>query len=146
MISLLKPGSFHKSGFTLIELLITLAVMSMLTTAGAYYYQNYVQATYLNVAKINAQSLRIFLADHYLQHGTYLATSEQNTYHKADLNAYFGWQPEGDKNQYTYTVTTTEQSWDIVITHTSGNWLRCEQRMQICCGPDTPEATSLACP
>jgi type IV pilus assembly protein PilE len=132
-------------GFTLLELLITIAIISTLTTLGFNYYQHYIKETRLSIAKMNARSLHVFLTDYYLRYGTYIATEGKYTYHTAELNTYFGWQPEGDNNQYTYTITTTAQSWDILITHLSGHWLRCEQRMQVCCDSDTPDATQLTC-
>ena len=143
---LLRLTLYRATGFTLIELLITIAIMGILTTSGINYYQNYIKQTYLNVAKMNAQSLRLFLSDFYLQNNTYLANPEKNTYNKTELDMYFGWRPEGDNNQYTYTATITKQSWDIVVTHLSGHWLRCEQRMLNCCDADMPGATYLACP
>lgn len=135
----------QKAGVTLLELLITIVIIGLLAASGAQYYQNYIKQTYLSVAQMNAQALRVFMTDYYLQRGTYLARNEQTVYNKADLNTYFGWRPEGDNNQYAYTVNVTAQSWDIVITHLSGHWLRCEQRMQICCDSDTPDASLLSC-
>ncbi len=149
LLSMLLSGlTLHsKKGFTLIELLTTIAIISIFITSGLHYYHYYIRETHLNVTKMNAQSLRIFLTDYYLRHGTYLPVKAQNIYNKKELYTYFGWQPEGDNNQYTYTVTLTEQSWDIVVTRLSGrNWLRCEQRMKHCCDSGTPDATLSACP
>ncbi len=143
----LQPTFSRNKGFTLTELLIAIAIISIFITSGLNYYHHYIKETHLNVAKMNMQSLRVFLEDYYLRYGTYLTAKEQNIYNKAELYTHFGWQPEGDNNQYTYTVITTNQSWDIVVTRISrGYWLRCEQRMKNCCDSGTPDATPSACP
>lgn len=131
-------------GFTLIELLIVIALVSLLSGLAISSYQGYVKEARFNVAKLNARSLRIFLEDYHVHHATYIVDNHTQ-YTKTTLNDYFGWQPNGDDNQYTYTVTPQPQSWDIVIQHTSGQWVRCENRMQQCCDSDTPHATLSAC-
>ena len=137
---------FRKSpkGFTLIELLITVTIISILSGFAISSYQGYLKETRLHVAKLNAQSVSVFLEDYYVHHATY-SVGDDDAYTKAELNHYFGWQPHGDNNQYTYTVTHQKQTWDIVIEHISGHWLRCEQRIQYCCDMDTVGANKLAC-
>lgn len=132
-------------GFTLLELCITLAILGLLAAFAVTSYQGYLQTTYLSVARMNAQSLHLFLEDHYIQHASYIIDNKSQ-YTKPELQTYFGWQPNGDNNQYTYTVSVTSINWDIIIEHTSGHWLRCEERMRHCCDSDTTHATKIACP
>ena len=138
----------HQTGFTLIELMITLAILAVVTSIAASSYTGYITEARINVAHNNVESLRLFMEDHYLTQGTYSAVSEQTIYTQSDqaseLDTYYGWSPSD--RQYTYTVTTTTDSWDILVEHPSGIWLRCQQRMDNCCAKGDAGALKTNCP
>ena len=80
------------------------------------------------------RSLRVFLEDYQLDNGTY-SVGGATGYSEVQLTSHFGWAPEGDDDQFTYTVSgVTDDSWDIVVKHdSSGTWIRCDDRMETCC-------------
>jgi prepilin-type N-terminal cleavage/methylation domain-containing protein len=133
-------------GFTLIELLIAVAILAIVAAIGIPAYNGYIATARVGAAQENADSLRVFLEDYYLDNGTYKAGGA-SSFNKAQLQTNFGWSPDGDHGEYTYAVTARTNSWDIVVTHTpSGSWLRCENRMSKCCSNNDSGASKTACP
>lgn len=135
-------------GFTLIETLLAVAIVAILISLAIPMYNSHVKEAQLNVAKTNAQSLRAFLEDYHLTNGSYTIGDDSSyTYSETDLATYFGWQPNGDNDAYSYTVTASANNWDISVKHiASGNWIRCENRLAKCCDIDTAGASESACP
>jgi len=140
---------YFQAGFTLVELMIVVAILSIIAAIAIPAYQGYIREARLGTARLNADSLRVFLEDYQLDNGTYIGTSGSSPYDKAELNTNFGWTPDGDNNQYSYNVWVSTNSYDIAVTHIpSGSWIRCENRMSSCCDSNTSGATSAssACP
>lgn len=136
-------------GFTLVELMVAVAILAVITAIAVPAYNGYIREAQFGAARANADSLRVFMEDFFLENGTYNAGGGSpfsqgggNT----DLNDNFGWSPDGDQGTFTYTVTADATSWSITAEHTSGRWIRCERRMQNCCDSDTTGATTTACP
>lgn len=135
------------TGFTLIELMVVVAIIAIISAIAIPAYQGYVRESQYGVMRTNLNSLRIFLEDYQIDNGSYVNaswTADGTT--TTTLNSIYGWKPDGDNGQTTYTVTTTSggDSYDVTaIDATSGNlWVRCEDRMSICCYPDTGGGTS----
>jgi len=135
----------RSNGFTLMEVMVTLAVIAVIAGIAIPAYNGYITEARLATAHMNAGTLRVFLEDYQLDNGTYVVGGD-TTYDKGELNTNFGWAPDGDGNAYTYSVTVTASTWDIVVTHIDGDWIRCEDRMDNCCDSETPGATTAACP
>lgn len=138
------PPTLHR-GYSLIELMITVAIIAVIATIAIPAYRNYVNESVFAAARTNADSLRIPLEDYRLDNGSYVVGGD-TTYNEAELLTNFGWSPDGDNNAYVYSVTATTGSWDITVQHTTGSWIRCENRMRTCCDSQTAGASLAACP
>jgi type IV pilus assembly protein PilE len=137
--------SIRQNGITLLELMITVAIITILAAIAIPAYNGYIKEAQLGVARMNADSLRIFMEDYFLENGSYIVGGD-TSYTEAELATNFGWRPDGDNNAYTYAVTAGTNTWAITVEHTSGNWIRCEDRMNNCCDVDTSSASKTACP
>lgn len=145
-----NPPSAHR-GFTLVELMITVAILSILAAIAIPAYNGYIREARLGTARLNADSLRVFLEDYQLDNGTYVGPNAGGGVYTSlnNLQTDFGWTPDGDQGLYSYRVEVSANTYHIGVTHTaSGTWLRCENRMSNCCDDQTPGATSVssACP
>ena len=149
----------HRSGFTLIELMIALAIIGVLTAIAIPSYQGYVTQAREGVARQNANTLRLFIEDFNLNNGTYIASSANagascivtgSTYTQSSVSFQiqncYGWGPDGDNDQFSYQVSASTLSWDILVEHSSGDWIRCEDRMSNCCNSGTTDASKSDCP
>ena len=144
--------NIKSKGVTIVELLIVMAIMTIIAAIAIPTYNGYVKESQLSVARTNANSLRIFMEEYFLENSTYIVGGD-TSYTEAELEANFGWRPEGDMNSYEYTVTAVDgaapvdRTWHVTVVHVSSdNWIRCENRMSDCCDVDTPGATKNACP
>ena len=134
-------------GFTLIELMVTIAVMAVIAAIAVPAYNGYITESRLGAARANADTLRVYLEDYFLDNGTYAIGGSPASYDKTALKNNFQWSPDGDKEAYSYAVTATTNSWDITVVHTgSGDWIRCENRMSTCCDSKTTGASISSCP
>lgn len=124
------------SGFTLIELMVTIAIISILAGIAIAAYNGYVREAKLGTAKINADSLKIFLEDYRLDYNTYKVAGLTSLNETQLLNN-LGWSPDGDSivgnDPFTYTVSVTDNTYDILVEHLTGEWVRCDDRMTNCC-------------
>ena len=134
-----------QSGFTLVELMVVVAVLAVISAIAIPAYNGYIREAQFGAARANADSLRVFMEDFFLENGTYVVGGD-TSYDEAELRTNFGWSPDGDQDSFTYAVTADASSWSITAQHTSGLWIRCERRMRNCCDSDTPGATTTACP
>jgi len=137
----------HPQGFTLIELMVVVAILSVIAVIALPAYNGYITEARLGAARMNADSLRVFMEDYFLDNATYIVDGD-TSYDESDLSENFGWTPDGDNDAYTYNVTVTTNSWNITVQHTGGGWLRCENRLGNCCdSSSTHSATPVsACP
>ena len=121
-------------GFTLIELMIAIAILAIITAIAVPAYQGYIREAQLGTARINADSLRVFLEDWRLENNTYRIVTGEADY-DPETKTELGWTPDGDQDLYNYEIVgATTNSYTVVITYTpSGRWLRCENRMNTCC-------------
>jgi len=112
----------HRSkGFTLIELMIAVAILTIIAGIAIPAYHGYIREARLNAATANIEPLRIALEDHWLDNGTYGVRSPQvwvpggsNTLETGNL----AWQPDpGDKRAFSYSVTSTANSYSISVSH-----------------------------
>ena len=120
-------------GFSLIELMVTVAILAIIVGIAVPAYQGYLSEAQLGTARINADSLRVFLEDWRLENSTYLVGGDAD--YDPEGKAELGWTPDGDQNLYSYAIVgATTNSYTVEITYTpSGRWLRCEDRMSNCC-------------
>jgi prepilin-type N-terminal cleavage/methylation domain-containing protein len=135
-------------GYTLVELMLVVAVIAIIAVIAVPAYNGYISESRLATARMNADSLRIFMEDYFLDNATYVASgASPATYNEAQLQTNFGWSPDGDQDAYIYSVTATTNSWHIVVEHASApQWIRCENRMSNCCDSETSGASKSACP
>lgn len=137
-------------GFTLIELMITIAVLAILTAIAIPAYNTYIDEAKYGALRSNIDSMRMFLEDYQLEEGTYVAAQWKADGSVATLDSTYGWRPDGDNGATDYTVTVNDAGDSFTVLARSINdntvWVRCEDRMTNCCYPDTPDATSAACP
>ncbi len=120
-------------GFSLIELMIVVAILALISAIAIPAYQGYVREAQLGTARINADSLRVFLEDWRLENSTYQIAGDAD--YDPEDKAELGWTPDGDQGLYSYTIVgATTNSYTVEITYTpSSRWLRCENRMSNCC-------------
>jgi len=135
-----------QSGFTLVELMIAVAILAIVSAIAIPAYNGYTREARLGAARVNADSIRIFLEDFQLDNGTYKAGGN-TTFTTAQLDTHFNWKPDGDNGVFSYSVVNvTTNSYDILVEHTaSGDWVRCENRMNNCCDGKAADS-SAACP
>lgn len=129
-----------ESGFTLIELMITIAVLAVIAAIAVPIYNGYIREAKLGAARSNADTLRLALEDWRLDNGTYEVGGSSDFNPKS--TAALGWSPDGDQGAFTYAVVgASTTSYTIEVTHVTGVWLRCENRMDKCCdGTGSPTA------
>jgi len=132
-------------GLTLIELMVVVAIITVIAAIAVPAYNGYITEARLGAARMNADSLRVFMEDYFLDNASYIVGGD-TTYTEAELDTNFGWTPDGDNDAYSYSVTVTTTSWDITVQHTAGGWIRCENRMNNCCDSETAGASLAACP
>ena len=135
-------------GLTLIELMVVVAIIAVIAGIAIPAYNGYIREAKLGTAKINAESIRIFLEDFQLDNGTYRVTGAA-TITEAQLYSELGWSADGDadatNDDYTYSVEVTDNTYHIVVTHLDGDWVRCEDRMANCCSGKSGQS-SASCP
>ena len=121
------------AGVTLIELMIVIAILAVISAIAVPAYRGYVREAQLGTARINADSLRVFLEDWRLENSTYRVGGDAD--YDPEAKAELGWTPDGDQNLYSYAIVgATTNSYTVEITYSaSGRWLRCENRMSNCC-------------
>ena len=129
----------------MIELMVVVAILSIIAAIAIPAYNSYIQEAQFGAARANADSLRVFMEDYFLDNASYIVGGD-TSYDEDDLWDNFRWRPDGDNNAYTYNVTVTTTSWDVTVQHVSGRWVRCEGRMSNCCYSDEAGATLAACP
>jgi len=138
-----NPGPTR--GFTLVELMITIAVLTLLTAIAIPAYNGYIREGHLTTIRANMSGLRTILEDYRLDNGNYGAAGD--LVGLAAINARFNWNPSGDMGSYNYTISVTgTDSYDVLGLFNTSIWARCDDRFTSCCDPDTPGATSAACP
>ena len=129
--------------------MVVVAILALITAIALPAYNGYIREAQFGAARANADSLRVFMEDFFLENNTYNAAGGSPFSQgggDTDLFDNFGWRPDGDQDAFTYTVTADDTSWNITAEHVSGQWVRCENRMRSCCDSDTTGATTTACP
>lgn len=141
---------FRSIGFTLVELMITIAIIAIVAAIAVPAYLGYIEEAKYGVMRTNIDNMRIFIEDRQLDEGNYVAAQWKADGTITTLDSTYGWSPDGDNSQTDYTITVNEagDSYTVLAEDTTDAtvWVRCEDRMTNCCYPDTPEATSAACP
>jgi Tfp pilus assembly protein PilE len=127
--------------------MIVIAILALVSAIAIPAYQGYIREAQLGTARINADSLRVFLEDWRLENSTYRIVAGEADYDPED-KAELGWTPDGDQDLYDYQIVgATTDSYTVVITYTpSGRWLRCENRMNTCCDGSDGTGDKTACP
>jgi len=92
------------SGYTLVELMITAATIAMLAAIAIPAYNGYIDTGKHGAAATNARLLATFVDNYFYENGTYLAGTYDPGGDTVTLPNAYGWRPDGDKNQYRYTV------------------------------------------
>lgn len=138
--------------------MVVVAIIAVISAIAIPAYNGYLTEARLGGARANTDTLRLFVEEFQLNNATYVANAANAGAGCAAAGSYtqdsgtseifdcFGWRPDGDGDQYTYTLATDATSWNIVVEHISGDWIRCEGRMSNCCDSETAGATKLACP
>lgn len=142
--------SVNNRGFTLIELMVVIAVIAIIAGIAIASYNGYIREAKLGTAKLNADSLKIFLEDYRLDYNTYKVAG-LTSLNETQLHDNLGWSPDGDStvgnDSFTYTVDVTDSTYDILVEHLDGEWVRCDDRMTKCCSGDATNTTGkTGCP
>lgn len=137
-------------GFSLVELMIAVAILSILAFIAIPAYNGYTREARYGAARANMGSLRIALEDFRLDNATY-KVDDEDSYNPEDEDKEedLGWTPNGDNNNYVYTVTASTASYDVLVqigSAGSGRWVLCQNRMDQCCDDSTTGASTTACP
>lgn len=110
-------------GFTLIELMIAIAILTVVVGIAIPAYNGFVRESRINAATANIEPLRIALEDYWLDdHGDGYGVRNPEVWIPGGVNTLttgsLGWQPDpGDKNMFSYSVTSTANSYSISVTH-----------------------------
>jgi len=137
--------------------MVVIAVIAVIATIAIPAYIGYLSESRLATARMNADSLRIFMEDFQIDNATYVAdntnvtgcTAAGGSYNETQLEECFGWSADGDQGAYAYLVTATTLSWDITVSHNfATEWIRCDNRMSNCCDSETTGASTApsSCP
>jgi prepilin-type N-terminal cleavage/methylation domain-containing protein len=136
----------RQAGLTLIELMIVVAILTIIAAIAIPAYNGYIREAKLGVARQNMDTLRLFLEDYYLENGTYKAGGSSSfTQYGAttEIEDNFNWTPDGDQGLYSYLVTATTNSYDILARYNNASpWMLCEGRMNTCCDDKEGASTS----
>ena len=142
-----QPGTGGCRGFSLVELMIAIAIIAVLSSIAIPLYNGYVREGHFTALRANMPGLRTVIEDFRLDNGSYGANG--NLVGLAAIDARYGWEPGSDIGQYSYTVAVVgTNDYNVWGTFSPDIWVRCEQRMNRCCGSGTPGATAAtaACP
>lgn len=93
-----------QKGLTLIELMIVVAILAIISAIAIPVYQGYVLEAKIHAALQNSEPLRLALEDYFLENTTYIAGNWLPTGAQTLETGDLGWHPDGDSNQYNYTV------------------------------------------
>ena len=121
----------YSSGFSLIEIMIAVAIIAILAGIAIPAYNNYIREARLGSARMNVEPLRLALEDHWLDNGSYTAYNNLKWDPKTNVTtlAGVGWRPDGDDDQFSYTVTGNATTFTVVVTHLgSGDAVTCAKQ------------------
>lgn len=111
----------RNQGLTLIELMIVVAVLSIISVIAIPAYQGYVTTARQAAARGNIESLRIAVEDFRLDNldagyaaldGLVWDPSGSKTLETGVL----GWSPDGDQDDFNYSVTASATTFTITVT------------------------------
>ncbi|MCB1863190.1 MAG: prepilin-type N-terminal cleavage/methylation domain-containing protein [Gammaproteobacteria bacterium] len=108
-------------GFTLVELMIAVAILTIIAGIAIPAYNGYIREARISAAAANIEPLRIALEDYWLDNATY-GTRNPEVWVPGGANSLLtgdlAWQPDpGDKNMFSYSVTSNANSYSISVTH-----------------------------
>jgi prepilin-type N-terminal cleavage/methylation domain-containing protein len=109
-------------GYTLVELMITAAVIAMLAAIAIPSYNGYIDTSKHAATLSNAEILQPFVDNYFYENGTYLAGTYDPGGDVLTLPNALGWRPDGDKDQYRYSVAscgagTINECYTITVTY-----------------------------
>ena len=130
----------------MVELMIAIAIIAIITTIAIPLYNGYIREGHLTSMRSTMNGLRTIMEDFRLENGTYGPGASGLT----AIDSTYGWNPSGDPNAYSFTVSATTNTYSVwaILNSNTGIWARCDNRFSNCCDPDTPTATTVtdACP
>jgi type IV pilus assembly protein PilE len=115
----------RSNGFTLIELMITVGIVAVLAGIAIPAYTGYIDTTKIQAAKHNAMTLAGFEDTYFYENESYLAGNYTPGGDVTTLPNALGWRPDGDKDQFIYTVTPCgtgpiTKCYKVTVTFTDG--------------------------
>ncbi len=131
-------------GFSLVELMIVIAIISILSAIAIPAYNGYIREAQFSTARANMDTLKLFLEDWRLDNDSYEITTGDADLTSSTGFSDYGWSPDGDGGNYTYTLETTSQAYSILV-EMDDIWIRCEERMSTCCDSTTTGSSKTAC-
>ena len=107
-------------GYTLVELMITVAILSVLAMLAIPAYNGYISTARQGVARANIEPLRLAVEDYRLDNMTAGYTALNGLVWEPagnqTLSVTLGWAPEGDKDEFNYSVSANATSFTITVT------------------------------
>lgn len=117
------PALTRAGGFTLIELMVAVAIVGILAAIAITIYSGYITRSKIQAAKGDLTALSLNLENELqrnLSYGAHITTSTDAT-----VSAYPGWKP-AQYNNFTYTMTSTASSYQLVATGSQGKVTGCK--------------------
>jgi type IV pilus assembly protein PilE len=94
-------------GWTLVELMVTVALIGVLASIAVPAYNGYITTSQIGTARANAEQLALFQEAYFYENdNSYLAGTFDPSSGTDGLTAELNWAPSGDRDIFSYVVTT----------------------------------------
>ena len=99
--------AYKSQGWTLVELMVTVALIGVLASIAVPAYNSYITTSQVGTARANAEQLALFEEAYFYENdNAYLAGTFDPSTGTDDLTGPLNWAPSGDRDVFSYVITT----------------------------------------